>query len=411
MKLFSRRKSQPNPQQETQKVFEPNFYNFIDKNVFQNVQDTPEDCIELTNIVDNIIYSFKIECTKGEYTIAPQVVKYNYTLTFNGAIKAQSKLKAISNAVDLMTRRKGCRCYIENGLTVEVPRINKSLVGFRSFADLLANESAGNKMLLPCCVGISTDNEPIIIDLAKAPHLLIAGATGSGKSVCLNDILISLIGYNDPSDVRFIMIDPKQVELTNYQNSMHLAMPICTTPEQALNALRYARDEMERRYTWLAQQGYRNLEERGGLYRLVVVIDELANLILTSKKETETLIETIAAKGRAAGVHLIVATQNPTVKVITGRIKANIPTRIAFATASITDSRVILDYGGAEKLTGTGDGLFKSSSNINLVRFQSPYLSDNEIRGAIQNTKYMNPQLAEFMRVYISKEQNLRATV
>lgn len=178
---------------------------------------------------------------------------------------------------------------------------------------------------------------------------------------------------------------------------------------KALNALRFTMNEMKRRYAWLAQQGYRNLEERGGLYRLVVVIDELANLILTSKKETETLIETIAAKGRVAGVHLIVATQNPTVKVITGRIKANIPTRIAFATASITDSRVILDYGGAEKLTGAGDGLYKSPYNINLVRFQSPYLSDDEIREAIQNTKYMNPQLAEFMRVYISKEQ--RATV
>ena len=136
-----------------------------------------------------------------------------------------------------------------------------------------------------------------------------------------------------------------------------------------------------------------------------MVIDELANLILTSKKETETLIETIAAKGRAAGVHLIVATQNPPVKVITGRIKANIPTRIAFATASITDSRVIIDYGGAEKLTGAGDGLFKAPNSIAVQRFQSPYLSDEEIRGAIQNTMNMNPDWAQFMYMYMERER------
>lgn len=382
----------------------PQRYNFIVKDVFRDIPETPEDCESLTAIIDNIVFGYGIETVKGEYIVAPQVVKYNYTLTMAGAMKAQSKLKAIASAADMLTQRKGCRCYIENGLTIEVPRGNKSLLGFRSFADLLAIESADG-MALPCCIGTSTENEPIIIDLAKAPHLLIAGATGSGKSVCLNDILISMMGYASPSEVRFIMIDPKQVELMNYSRSMHLAMPICTTPWQALNALRYARDEMERRYTWLAQRGFRNLEESGGMYRLVVVIDELANLILTSKKETETLIETIAAKGRAAGVHLIVATQNPTVKVITGRIKANIPTRIAFATASITDSRVILDYGGAEKLTGAGDGLFKAPNSIALQRFQSPYLSDEEIRGAIQNTMNMNPDWAQFMYMYMAQER------
>lgn len=396
-KLFKKKQVQSLPPM-------PQRYNFIKKEVFRDIPETPEDCNALTQIIDGIMWEYQIEYTKGEYTVAPQVVKYNYALTMAGAAKAQSKLKSLSNAADILTQRKGCRCYIENGLTVEVPRKNKSLSGFRSFADLLAIKSAGG-MALPCCIGTSTEDEPIIIDLAKAPHLLIAGATGSGKSVCLNDILISMMGYASPSEVRFIMIDPKQVELSNYRNSMHLAIPICTTPTEALDALRYARDEMERRYTWLAQRGFRNLEESGGLYRLVVVIDELANLILTSKKETETLIETIAAKGRAAGVHLIVATQNPTVKVITGRIKANIPTRIAFATASITDSRVILDYGGAEKLTGAGDGLFKAPNSIAVQRFQSPYLSDEEIRGAIQNTMDINPDWAQFMYMYMERER------
>lgn len=398
-KLFKKKQAQSLPPM-------PQRYNFIKKEVFRDIPETLEDCNALTQIIDGIMWEYQIEYTKGEYIVAPQVVKYNYALTMAGAAKAQSKLKAIAGAADMLTQRKGCRCYIENGLTVEVPRKNKSLLGFRSFADLLAIKSADG-MALPCCIGTSTENEPIIIDLAKAPHLLIAGATGSGKSVCLNDILISMMGYASPSEVRFIMIDPKQVELSNYRNSMHLAMPICTTPWQALNALRYARDEMERRYTWLAQRGFRNLEESGGLYRLVVVIDELTNLILTSKKETETLIETIAAKGRAAGVHLIVATQNPTVKVITGRIKANIPTRIAFATASITDSRVIIDYGGAEKLTGAGDGLFKAPNSIAVQRFQSPYLSDEEIRGAIQNTMNMNPDWAQFMYMYMERERTV----
>lgn len=172
----------------------------------------------------------------------------------------------------------------------------------------------------------------------------------------------------------------KQVEFKPYENHSLLASPVATTPTAALDLLQRAYQIMEQRYAELAARGLRSIDEaRQDYYRLVVVIDELANLMFTSKKDTEGLIENIAAKGRAAGVHLIVATQNPTVKVITGRIKANIPSRIAFTTASITDSRVILDYGGAEKLTGAGDGLYKSPKETALTRFQAALITDDEV--------------------------------
>ena len=244
--------------------------------------------------------------------------------------------------------------------------------------------------LTTVALGQTPDGKAAVADLATMPHLLIAGATGSGKSVCLNSILASLLLRNDPGGLQLVLVDPKQVELSIYSGLPHLARPISTAPGDALDALEWACDEMNRRYAALRHQGVRSINDtRGRFPRLFLVIDELADLMLTSrslKKEVESCIVRIAQLGRAAGVHLIVATQRPTTNVLTGLIKANIPARIAFAVASDTDSRVILDSGGAETLAGRGDGLFLCPDACGHVeRFRAAYTPDEDIRRIVQS--------------------------
>lgn len=337
---------------------------------------TEQNYQQRANAVLSVVSSCGVEFTGAEYTAAPQLLRVKITLTIDGALTASTKLSRMAKAIDLSLGVQGARCLIENGLTVEIPTSMRHIVRIRRLFDWGIPQG----MDTPLWIGVDSSNEPLIIDLAKAPHLLIAGATGSGKSVCINDILASLIRQGGNTHTRLMLIDPKQVEFKPYENHSLLASPVATTPTAALDLLQRAYQIMEQRYAELAARGLRSIDEaRQDYYRLVVVIDELANLMFTSKKDTEGLIENIAAKGRAAGVHLIVATQNPTVKVITGRIKANIPSRIAFTTASITDSRVILDYGGAEKLTGAGDGLYKSPKETALTRFQAALITDDEV--------------------------------
>lgn len=337
---------------------------------------TEQNYQQQANAALSVVSSCGVEFTGAEYTAAPQLLRVKITLTIDGALTASTKLSRMAKAIDLSLGVQGARCLIENGLTVEIPTSMRHIVRIRRLFDWGIPQG----MDTPLWIGVDSSNEPLIIDLAKAPHLLIAGATGSGKSVCINDILASLIRQGGNTHTRLMLIDPKQVEFKPYENHSLLAAPVATTPTAALDLLQRAYQIMEQRYAELAARGLRSIDEaRQDYYRLVVVIDELANLMFTSKKDTEGLIENIAAKGRAAGVHLIVATQNPTVKVITGRIKANLPSRIAFTTASITDSRVILDYGGAEKLTGAGDGLYKSPKETALMRFQAALITDDEV--------------------------------
>lgn len=324
----------------------------------------------------SVVSNCGVDCTSVNYMLAPQMLRVNIQLSINGAVAASSRLNRIAKSVDLAIGVQGSRCLIENGLTVEIPANIKQTVRIRRLFEFGFWEG----MDTPLWIGVDGTNTPLIIDLAKAPHLLIAGATGSGKSVCINSILASILKTSGSSKTELMLIDPKQVEFTPYKNNTLLCAPVATTPQAAIDILIRAYRIMERRYAELAARGLRSIDEaRQDYSRVVVVIDELANLMFSAKKQTEGLIENIAAKGRAAGVHLIVATQNPTVKVITGRIKANIPSRIAFTTASITDSRVILDYGGAEKLTGAGDGLYKSPTEIGLIRFQGALITDDEV--------------------------------
>lgn len=368
---------------------EDNLYHFAPVECFAIDEHCDEAEVEqLANTAARSVNYFGLQFDEAIYTTAPQLVRVDFKLDFDSAGMLATRGKKIETQLNAFLNRDGCRCYLNNGLTVEIPRAQRQTVRMRQF---LIREY--QRMKLPAVLGIDSNGHQLVIELADAPHLLIAGQTGSGKSVCLNDILVSILQKKQPADVQFLLIDPKQVELSKYACIPHLAGPIATTPQEALNALHWAVDEMERRYTILRQRGAAGLDLVPGLFpRLVIAIDELADLIQASKKEVETLISRLAAKGRAAGIHLIVATQYPSAKIITGAIKANIPTRIAFKTSSNSDSRVILDMVGAEKLTGKGDGLFFAPASSVPQRFQACYLSPEEINTACHYAWLNSPQ-------------------
>lgn len=352
-------------------------------NDYEFVEIDEKEVDEQIAVVREICASMQIPLGTCHWNEAAQLMRYNFkVLTVDGAMKLQSKLKAISNAIDIMLQIKGSTVEIRKGLTVTVPKQDRSTIGLRR---ILKNEHL--KMSLPCCLGMDTECQIVAIDLAKAPHLLIAGSTGSGKSVLVNDILLSLFACKNPSEFKLILIDPKQVEFSLFESVPHLMMPIVKSSREAVEALQTAVEMMEWRYSIMAEMGCRSFEElpKYTFERLVIVIDELANLIEYSKGLTELYLETLLAKGRACGIHVIVATQNPTRKVISGKIKANIPSVIALTTASITDSKVILDYAGAERLQGKGDALYKSPTEIGFKRFQSAFISTEEIKKQFEN--------------------------
>lgn len=234
------------------------------------------------------------------------------------------------------------------------------------------------KSRLCALLGTDVNDETLVFDVAKMPHILIAGSTGSGKSVCLNTIIASLLFNNLPTDLQLVMIDPKKVELSVYDGLPHLAVPVIKDFAGAVRHLQGLCNFMDRRYELMAQRHARNAAECG-FPSIVVVIDELADLMLTSRYEVEDSIIRLAQLGRAAGIHLIIATQRPTVNVITGLIKSNIPCRIALQTASMRDSMNILDHKGAEQLTGKGDALLKLPDRVEEIRFQSAYTSTEDI--------------------------------
>ncbi len=268
---------------------------------------------------------------------------------------------------------------------IEVPNTISSLVSLRGVVETSAFQKLQARSSLALALGKGAGGEAIAADLAKMPHLLIAGATGSGKTVCLNTIICCLLLNNTPHDVKFIMIDPKRVELTSYNSIPHLATPVIVDTNKALSALRWLTKEMDGRYQKLASAGARNIEafnkDRHGeekMSYLVLIIDELADLMMAGFDEVENILCRLAQLARAIGIHLIVATQRPSVDVVTGLIKANFPTRISFAVTSQVDSRTILDGGGAEKLLGKGDMLFMPTEAAKPKRLQGCFVSDAE---------------------------------
>ena len=236
---------------------------------------------------------------------------------------------------------------------------------------------------LPIALGKSISGTPIVGDLASMPHLLIAGTTGSGKSVCINTIILSLLYRHTPEKCKFILIDPKMLELSTYEGIPHLLCPVITKAKKAASVLGWVVKEMESRYRLMTKEGVRNIDGYNSKHRLpmpyiVVVVDEMSDLMLVAGKEIENYIQKLSQMARAAGIHIIMATQRPSVDVITGTIKANFPTRISFQVTSKIDSRTILGEQGAEQLLGKGDMLYMSSAN-KILRIHAPFVSDNEI--------------------------------
>ena len=285
---------------------------------------------------------------------------------------------------------------------IEVPNKTKSIVRMRELVE--SNSFMTSKGKLTIALGRDIAGQVTVADLSKMPHVLIAGTTGSGKSVCINSLIVSLLYKSGPEDVRFLMIDPKVVELGIYNGIPHLLVPVVTDPRKAAGALNWAVTEMLKRYKIFAEnnvrdlKGYNSLAEANGyqdengqpmhkMPQIVIIIDELSDLMMAAPNEVEDAICRLAQMARAAGMHLVVATQRPSVDVVTGLIKANIPSRIAFAVSSAIDSRTILDAGGAEKLLGQGDMLFSPIGAQKPLRIQGCYVSDGEIESIVDFVK------------------------
>jgi hypothetical protein len=291
---------------------------------------------------------------------------------------------------------------------IEVPNSSSSIVTLRKVMQSKEFRSASNKSKLAIALGEGVSGKPIVADLAKMPHLLIAGATGSGKSVCINTIISSILASATPDEVRFVLVDPKRVELTNYGKLPHLAFSeVIVDLEKVVGTLQAIVSEMEARYKRFAEYGVRNISSYNSSPRVakrlpewVVIIDELADLMMVASFEVEKLLCRLAQLSRATGIHLIVATQRPSVDVVTGLIKANFPTRIAFAVTSITDSRTILDMGGAEKLLGQGDMLYLPTDAGKPSRIQGAFVSEAEVEALVKHWRRddfvaLRPEMAD----------------
>jgi S-DNA-T family DNA segregation ATPase FtsK/SpoIIIE len=277
----------------------------------------------------------------------------------------------------------------KNRVGVEVPNSQITTVYLKEV--LSSDEFRKSKSKLTLAIGKDTAGKPIVADLGEMPHLLIAGTTGSGKTVCVNSIIMSMLFNATPNDVKFLMIDPKMVELAPYNNLPHMLCPVVTDPKKVATALAWVTAEMDERYQLLAKEGVRNIEaynqRKQKLPYIIVVIDELADLMMVVRDQVESAIARLAQLSRAVGIHLLLATQRPSVDVITGVIKANFPARISFKVASKTDSRTVLDMNGADKLLGRGDLLFLQPGQPKPVRAQSSYMKDSEIDNVLQFIK------------------------
>ncbi|HQX53373.1 MAG TPA: DNA translocase FtsK 4TM domain-containing protein [Planctomycetaceae bacterium] len=368
------------------------------------------------NTLENAFQEFGLNVKVAEIDTGPVVTQFELELERGLRL---NKVTALEDDLAIALRVPSVRVVApipgKNTVGVEVPNEKQVMVRMRELLQTARVQS--DDMRLPLFLGKDVSGRPLTVDMAKMPHLLIAGRTGTGKSVCLNTLILSLLMTRTPDEVRMLMIDPKMVELSPYKNIPHLMHPVITDMKKAEAVLAWAVDKMEERYDLLARVGVRHLDsynklgkaavlERLGMLEsdpdaaeipdrmpfIVIIADEMADMMMTSGKDVEAYIIRLAQKSRAVGIHLVLATQKPTVDVITGLIKSNLPARISFQVASKMDSRVVLDEGGAERLLGSGDMLYLAPSTSHLTRAQGTYVSDEEINAVIAFFKDTPPE-------------------
>ncbi len=342
------------------------------------------------------LYSFGVSAKVENVSVGPAITRYELKPAEGVRV---SKIANLADDIALNLAAETIRIEApipgKQAVGIEVPNKEKEVVHFREIIE--SKEFKENKSKLTVGLGKDVAGNVQLADIAKMPHVLIAGSTGSGKSVCINTIITSIIYNAKPSEVKFVMVDPKVVELSVYNGIPHLLIPVVTDPKKAAGALAWAVQEMDDRYNKFAEKGVRDLKgynkaiekenEAGKLPQIVIIIDELADLMMVAKNDVEDAICRLAQKARAAGMHLVIATQRPSVDVITGLIKANVPSRIAFAVSSQVDSRTILDSVGAEKLLGKGDMLFFPSGAPKPSRVQGAFVSDDEVEKIVSFIK------------------------
>jgi S-DNA-T family DNA segregation ATPase FtsK/SpoIIIE len=354
--------------------------------------------------IEKTLESFGITATVVEVNLGPAITQYALEVALGTKLSKITSLErdlALALSAPTGTIRIEAPIPGRNLVGIELPNISAELVPLRKILE--SPEMQTIKSKLTVSLGLDVSGKPIIADIAKMPHILIAGQTGSGKSVCINSFLVSLLFRAAPTEVKFILVDPKRVELTRYNGIPHLLSPVIIEPDKVLSALRWIMAEMDRRYKLFSQAGARNIDaynEMSGFQALpyiVLFIDELADIMLFSPVEVEDSITRIAQMSRATGIHMVLATQRPSVDVITGLIKANIPCRVAFAVASQVDSRVILDTQGAEKLLGRGDMLYLPPEQAKPIRIQGAFIGDKEVEALTKFLKNqgVNPQYTE----------------
>jgi S-DNA-T family DNA segregation ATPase FtsK/SpoIIIE len=355
-------------------------------------------------IIEKTLESFGITARVVEVNLGPAVTQYALEVALGTKLSKITSLErdlALALSAPTGTIRIEAPIPGRNLVGIELPNRLAELVSLRKIME--SEEMLGSKSKLEVSLGLDVSGRPIVANIAKMPHILIAGQTGSGKSVCINAFLGSILFRASPIEVKLILVDPKRVELTHYNGIPHLLSPVIVDPNKVISALRWIMAEMERRYKLFAQAGARNIDsynEAAGFQALpyiVLFIDELADIMLFSPVEVEDAITRIAQMSRATGIHMVLATQRPSVDVITGLIKANIPCRIAFAVASQVDSRVILDTQGAEKLLGKGDMLYLPPEQAKPVRIQGAFVNDREIATLVAFLKNqgVTPQYTE----------------